>query len=1038
MMADVLEPAMHHCIVVVDVEGFGARHRTRADQGAIRHGLYQALQLAFMRSGVGWDDCYHEDRGDGVLILVPPQVPKVMLAAGVPGELAAAIHAHNQAHDTNARIRLRLALHGGEVLHDAYGVTGTAVNLAFRLLEAGQLKQALAGSPGVLAVITSAWFYEEVVRHTEQCAPATWRRVLVMVKETREDGWISLPDAPYPAHPDAALPAVPSSAVEVRYSLPPDTAAFTGRGEELDQITATVTGAAGMGGVVSVRAIDGMPGVGKTALAVHVAHLLSGRFPDRQLFIDLHAHTPGREPVPPEDALAGMLTAVGVDPRFVPGDLDGRTAVWRDRMAGQRALVVLDNAAGSAQVAPLLPGGGGCLVLVTSRRHLGDLPGAVVPVLLDVLPADQAVEMFTRLAPRSAADRAGVAEVVRLTGFLPLAVSLLARVFARHRSWTLADLAAETRESLLFLKAEHTSVAAAFEVSYRHMEPSMRRFFDLLGLHPGITTDGYAAAALAGVTPGEAAGLLDGLHGEGLVTETGYRRYGMHDLLRRYARDHAAPGRDREQALGRVLDYYQHTAALAQDRLARQSRPGLASAAAVPPQAAPALDDAGQALAWVRAERDSLLACLDYVTRAGQHASVIALTAALAELLQRDGPWPEAISRHATAVQAARHLGDRPSQANALLYLGTARRMTGDYRGAPGDLEEALAINRDLGDQFGQANALTELGTTRRLTGDYQAAAADHEQALAIYRDLGDRLGQANALLNLGIVRRLTGDYRGGAERLEQALAIYRDLGNRLGQARALTELGTARRMTGDYLGGAENLEQALAINRDLGDRLGQANTLVYLGTARGLTGDYQGAAADQEQALAIYRDLGDRLGQANALNYLGTVRQETGDYEGATRDLEQALAIYRDLDGRLGQAGALLYLGIVRRETGDYLVGAGDFEQALAIYRDLGDRGGEATALNETGTLHRLGGEFTEAEACHRQALELARAIGSAPDEAHALAGLGRCAAAAGHTTKATTLLRQAHAIFQRIGAAEAPAMLTELSALASPGSGE
>ena len=172
---------------------------------------------------------------------------------------------------------------------------------------------------------------------------------------------------------------------QVRDSLPPDTAAFTGRDEELDRITAALAGAAGAGGVVTVGAIDGMPGVGKTALAVHTAHSLTAEFPDRQLFIDLHGHTPGRDPVAAEDALAVLLAAVGVDPRLLPGDLAGRAALWRDKMAGQRALLVLDNAAGSSQVAPLLPGGGGHLVLVTSRRHLGDLAGAVAAVLLDAL-----------------------------------------------------------------------------------------------------------------------------------------------------------------------------------------------------------------------------------------------------------------------------------------------------------------------------------------------------------------------------------------------------------------------------------------------------------------------------------------------------------------------------------------------------------------------------------------------------------------------------------------------------------------------------
>ena len=791
------------------------------------------------------------------------------------------------------------------------------------------------------------------------------------------------------------LPPVPA-APEVRYSLPPDAAAFTGRGEELSRVTAAVAAAAGTGGVVAVRAIDGMPGAGKTALAVHAAHALREEFPDRQLFIDLHAHTPGREPVRPEDALAALLAAAGVDPRFLPGDLDGRAGMWRDKMAGQRALLVLDNAAGSGQVAPLLPGGGGCLVLVTSRRHLGDLPGAVVPVLLDVLPPQQAAQMFTRLAPRAAGSPDQVAEVVRLAGFLPLAISLLARLFARHRSWTLAGLAAETRQSLLTLTAENDSITAAFEVSYRHLDPARQRLFCLLGLHPGATTDGYAAAALAATSVKEAAGLLDGLHGEGLLTETGHRRYGMHDLLRRYARDHAADSiaQDAQQALERLLDYYQHTAARAEARLARQARPGPPPAAPAGLSAAPDLDDDGQALAWARAERASLLACLDHAVTAGQHARVIALTAGLAGLLRRDGPWADAITRHAAAVQAAQRLGDRLGQASALNDLGTVRRLTGDYPAAAQVLEQALGIYRDLGDRLGQASALSDLGGVRLLTGDYPAAAQDLEQALGIYRDLGNQLGQASAINWLGVVRRATGDFPAAAQDLEQALGIYRDLGNRLGQASALNDLGIVRR----------------------------------------LTGDYPAAAQDLEQALGIYRDLGDRRGQANALSDLGVTRRLTGDFPAAAQDLEQALGIYRDLGNRLGQASALSDLGVTRRLTGDYRAAAQLLEQALGICRDLGDRGGEAEALNERGTLHRVSGDLAGAEGCHRQALELARAIASSWDEAHALAGLGRCAIAAGRATQAGVLLRQALEILQRIGAAEAPDVLAELDALTGP----
>jgi hypothetical protein len=180
-------------------------------------------------------------------------------------------------------------------------------------------------------------------------------------------------------------------------------------------------------------------------------------------------------------------------------------------------------------------------------------------------------------------------------------------------------------------------------------------------------------------------------------------RYGMHDLLRRYARDHAAADPGGEQGLGRLLDYYQHTAALAQARLARQTWSGPPT----PAPAAPALADAGQALTWVRAERDSLLACLDHVTRVSQHARVIALTAALAELLRQDGSWTDAVTRHATA---ARDLGGRLGLVDALNNLGTMRRLTGDYPGAAGDLEPALAIYRDMAASSARPMPLTTSG----------------------------------------------------------------------------------------------------------------------------------------------------------------------------------------------------------------------------------------------------------------------------------------------------------------------------------------
>jgi DNA-binding SARP family transcriptional activator len=828
-----------------------------------------------------------------------------------------------------------------------------------------------------------------------------------------------------PAEPDPE-PGPPPA--EVRFSLPPGPAAFTGREAEVERIT-------GVG--AAVRAISGMPGVGKTALAVHAAHRLRDRFPDRQLFIDLRGHTPGQQPVPAEAALAALLTAMGADPRSLPEDLAGRAGLWRDRMAGQRALLVLDNAASSAQVEPLLPGGDGSLVLVTSRRQLADLPGPVVGVQVETLPPDRAGEMFVGLAPRAAADPAGaVAELAALAGFLPLAVSLLARVYNRHPSWALADLAAETRARLLSLTAERDSVAAALEVSWQQLGPSQQDFFRCLSLHPGTVTDAYAAAALGGVPLARAFAYLDALHGEGLLTETGYRRYGMHDLVRRYAADRAAdgPAASREAAVGRVLDYYQHTAERAEALLARHDRIGPAPVLAAPPGAAPDLPDGAAALAWARAERPGLAACLDYAARGGDRGRVVAVTAAMAAVLQHDGPWPQAIARHEAAAAAAADLGDRLGQASALNQVGLLRRLTGEYPAAELVLDQALSLFRGLGERRGEAAALAQLGAVRLSAGEYPAAAAVLAEAVGIFRALGDRRGEASTLHDLGVAR-LIGDYGAGAATLESALAISREVGDRAGQASALYYLGDVRRATGDYPGAAVLLAEALGAYRSLDIRRGQANALDNLGAVRRFTGDYDGAAAVLDEALGMFRDLGSRAGQASALFHLGAVRRLTGDYAGAAWVLREALSIARGIGNRTCQGNALFELGAVRRLTGDFAGAAQVLGEAVAVLREIGDRGAEAEALNETGALHLARGEPGPARDCHQQALELARAVGSPWDEACARAGLARCDRADGRLAAAAAGLRQAERIFERIGAADAAGLAAELEALTRAG---
>ena len=309
----------------------------------------------------------------------------------------------------------------------------------------------------------------------------------------------------------AAATAVPTAAAT--RSLPRDIGGFTGREPELARLLGTL--AAADGGPVGIHAIDGMAGIGKTTFAVHAAHRLAGRFPDGQFFLPLHAHTAGQDPVDPADALASLLLTAGVPDQHIPPDLEARAGRWRDHVAGQRILLVLDDAAGHEQVRPLLPGTPGSLVLVTSRRRLTALDDAAV-ISLETLSPGEAAALLAQLAGRAdlAAPAGPAGEITRLCGYLPLAIGMLARQLRHHPARTGAELAAglaAARDRLSVMRTENLSVAAAFDLSYQELTGDQQRLFGRLGLVPGPDIDAYAAAALDGTSVATARSQLDEL-----------------------------------------------------------------------------------------------------------------------------------------------------------------------------------------------------------------------------------------------------------------------------------------------------------------------------------------------------------------------------------------------------------------------------------------------------------------------------------------------------------------------------------------------
>ena len=912
--------AVHRTIVVVDVERFGDLRRTNLHQVAVRDGLYRAMRDAFGRAGIPWDDCDREDRGDGVFILVPAEVPKSLLVEALPPALAAALRAHNGAHPGPEEIRLRMALHAGEVHYDEHGVTAAAVNLAFRLLEAGVLKVAMASSPGVLAVIASSWFFEEVVRHSG--AAAAYRRIKVAVKETTTTGWICLPDHLDPAGraivervPAAAAVPDGQPAVALR-TLPLDAAAFTGRTGELDRLAVAVSETAGTG-VVGIHAVDGMAGIGKTAFAVHAAHQLAGRFPDGQIFLPLHAHTAGQRPVDPAEALETLLLTAGVAPQQIPAGLEARSAAWRGHLAGKKMLLVLDDAAGSDQVRPLLPGEAGCLVLVTSRRRLTALEEAE-PVSLGTLPPGEAADLLVRQAGRPSlqAGHRAVAEVTGLCGYLPLAIRLVAAGLRHHPAWTVTDLAAElatARDRLSALQAEDVSVAAAFDLSYHDLTAAQQRLFRRLGLHPGADVDAYAAAALDDTGLQTTRRRLVELYEHNLIGEPARGRYRLHDLLREYAGALAAAEgpADRQAAIGRLLDYYLHTAAAASQLVAWRTSIAGPSPPGTAPAWAPEMCTDEEAMAWLRIEHANLHACADYAAARAWPGHAVGIPAAVSDFLLTDGHWNQAATLGQRALPIAFAAGDRQGQAWTLHQLGTVQELTGEYEAATACETQALQLFLDLGDPHGQACALNQLGTLQRIACDYPTATATLTQALQLFRDLGDRRGQAWALTQLGMVHHLTGDHPAATASLTQGLGLLRDPGDRRGQGWPLHYLGVVQLQTGDYPDATASLTQALQLFRDLSGRQGQAWALNHLGMVQYLTGDHPAATASLTLALQLFRDLGERAGQAEASIYLGEILlQSSSAYRKACSYFTHALSIARDINTPVQEARALEGIG--------------------------------------------------------------------------------------------------------------------------------
>jgi DNA-binding SARP family transcriptional activator len=699
---------------------------------------------------------------------------------------------------------------------------------------------------------------------------AELRQLHLRILSARASG-SARPPGRQPGHHAARIDASERAPVPLLPAqLPADVADFTGREGVVADLCGRLGSAAedGPPGAVVVSAVAGQGGIGKTAVALHAAHRVVGRFTDGCLYANLQGAS---RPLAPGVVLARFLRDLGVDGSAIPAGEAERAAAYRSRLAGRRMLIVLDDAHDSAQVRPLLPGRAGCAALVTSRNWLADLDGATV-LELDVLPQPEARALFSRVVgeQRAAAEPEGVEAVLDACAGLPLAIRIAAARLVSRPAWRISSLAerlADERRRLDELALGDHAVRASFQVSYaalpsgsgagRGSDPA--RAFRLLGLWPGKDLGLLAAAALLGRSRDHARRELEVLVDAHLLGSPAEGRYRFHDLLRVFAAERAReqePGAASSEAMSRLLTWYLQAAAAAV-RVIAPPRMLPVFGRPAPAMELPAFAGYWPAMQWCDDELANIVTATAEAAGRGLDDIAWKLPVTTWGYFHLRQHWAEWIATHRCALDSARRLGDRHAEAWVLNNLGIAFAQQLRSDEAIGYLRQALAMRREIGDRHGEAYSLNNLAGVLTYLHRYPESAACHEQALPIRREVGDKAGEAMTLGNLGSLYCEMRAFEDAIVHLERALEISRDIGDRHAEANQLDDLAGIFIDLDRFDDATRCNTQALRIHADMGNRYGVAESLSKLGHTLRRLGRDDDARRFWEQALAIYRQLG-------------------------------------------------------------------------------------------------------------------------------------------------------------------------------------
>ena len=649
----------------------------------------------------------------------------------------------------------------------------------------------------------------------------------------------------------ATAPVLSSRPVPAQ--LPPRSAGFTGRDIELDLLRCSDR---------RIVVVSGQAGVGKTTLALHHAHRLSGDYPDGQLFADLRGYDE-REPQSPKDVLGGFLHALGVGEAEVPADLDERSALYRSLMAGRRMLVVLDNTRDAEQIRPLLPGAPECLTVVTSRSPLESLVAleGAAHLGLDVLTPPAALDVIAGVigAHRVAAEPDAARTLVKLCDRLPLALRIVGARLATHPLWQIQrvvdDLADEQRR-VSELVTPDRAVGASLALSVRALPPRSRRAFQLLGVHPGPDVDHIAASALFGTDPQEARRHLDEFAGAHLVVETVPGRYSRHDLVRLYTTQLVRGDPQCAAALRRLLDYFLHTVGVA--RLMLEPHPPLFDGPVEhPPEVIPPFRSAADILTWVDAEERNIRALVKTAARHGDHVRAWRLAYRTGVLHYRCSNkmwWLEILE---PGLESARRLGDRRAERLLVSNMGLALAELGRHQEAVARMEEALVVARELGDRQAESTVLNNIGESHLLTGRIDEARDCLERAVVIARELGEPYLESKWVSNLSRAASQQGATSDAMEHVDRAFALLVDMPLCDAHVLAHARRGLVLEKLNRHADALTHYQLALNLARQLGDRRYEEQLLHRVARMVGLMDGPEAAAGYLDQSIVLRSRLG-------------------------------------------------------------------------------------------------------------------------------------------------------------------------------------